>query len=157
MLYESISKDMVNAMKSKDKETLSTLRLLKSAIDLYLVNNKLERNNASDEIVIDVVSKQVKTHKESIEEFKKGNRQDLINNLNREIELLSKYLPEQLSEDAVRMEEVRRITAEIDKVFDKLKPTSMKDMGNVMKELGPIFKGKADMKLVNNIVREKLN
>ena len=149
MLYESISKDMVNAMKSKDKETLSTLRLLKSAIDLYLVNNKLERNNASDEIVIDVVSKQVKTHKESIEEFKKGNRQDLINNLNREIELLSKYLPEQLSEDEIRNE--------IDKVFDKLKPTSMKDMGNIMKELGPIFKGKADMKLVNNIVREKLN
>ena len=149
MLYESISKDMVNAMKSKDKETLSTLRLLKSAIDLYLVNNKLERNNASDEIVIDVVSKQVKTHKESIEEFKKGNRQDLIDNLNREIELLSKYLPEQLSEDEIRNE--------IDKVFDKLKPTSMKDMGNIMKELGPIFKGKADMKLVNNIVREKLN
>ena len=149
MLYESISKDMVNAMKSKDKDTLSTLRLLKSAIDLYLVNNKLERNNASDEIVIDVVSKQVKTHKESIEEFKKGNRQDLIDNLNREIELLSKYLPEQLSEDEIR--------SEIDKVFDKLKPTSMKDMGNIMKELGPIFKGKADMKLVNNIVREKLN
>ncbi|MDD6272987.1 MAG: GatB/YqeY domain-containing protein [bacterium] len=149
MLYETISKDMVNAMKSKDKETLSTLRLLKSAIDLYLVNNKLERNNASDEIVIDVVSKQVKTHKESIEEFKKGNRQDLIDNLNREIELLSKYLPEQLSEDEIR--------SEIDKVFDKLKPTSMKDMGNIMKELGPIFKGKADMKLVNNIVREKLN
>ncbi|MGM9877474.1 MAG: GatB/YqeY domain-containing protein [Bacilli bacterium] len=149
MLYETISKDMVNAMKSKDKDTLSTLRLLKSAIDLYLVNNKLERNNASDEIVIDVVSKQVKTHKESIEEFKKGNRQDLIDNLNREIELLSKYLPEQLSEDEIR--------SEIDKVFDKLKPTSMKDMGNIMKELGPIFKGKADMKLVNNIVREKLN
>lgn len=149
MLYETISKDMVNAMKSKDKDTLSTLRLLKSAIDLYLVNNKLERNNANDEIVIDVVSKQVKTHKESIEEFKKGNRQDLIDNLNREIELLSKYLPEQLSEDEIR--------SEIDKVFDKLKPTSMKDMGNIMKELGPIFKGKADMKLVNNIVREKLN
>lgn len=149
MLYETISKDMVNAMKSKDKDTLSTLRLLKSAIDLYLVNNKLDRNNASDEVVIDVVSKQVKTHKESIEEFKKGNRQDLVDNLNREIALLSKYLPEQLTEDEIRKE--------IDKVFDKLKPTSVKDMGNIMKELGPIFKGKADMKVVNNIVREKLN
>ena len=136
-------------MKNKDKDTLSTLRLLKSAIDLYLVNNKLERNNASDEVVIDVVSKQVKTHKESIEEFKKGNRQDLIDNLNKEIDLLSKYLPEQLSEEEIRNE--------IDKVFDKLKPTSMKDMGAIMKELGPVFKGKADMKLVNNIVREKLN
>lgn len=149
MLYETISKDMIEAMKNKDKDTLSTLRLLKSAIDLYLVNNKLERNNASDEVVIDVVSKQVKTHKESIEEFKKGNRQDLIDNLNKEIDLLSKYLPEQLSEEEIRNE--------IDKVFDKLKPTSMKDMGAIMKELGPVFKGKADMKLVNNIVREKLN
>lgn len=149
MLYETISKDMVNAMKEKDKDSLSTLRLLKSAIDMYLVNNKLERNNASDEVVIDVVSKQVKTHKESIEEFKKAGRQDLIDGLNREIELLGKYLPEQLTEEEIR--------SEIDKVFDKLKPESIKDMGNIMRELGPIFKGKADMKLVNNIVREKLN
>ena len=148
MLYEQITEDMKSAMKSKDKDSLNTLRLLKSAIDLYLVNNKLERNNASDEVVIDVVSKQVKTHKESIEEFKKGNRQDLVDGLLREIELLSKYLPEQLSEDDVRKE--------IDKVFDKLKPSSMKDMGNIMKELGPILKGKADMKLVNSIVKEKL-
>jgi len=149
MLYDNISNDMKEAMKSKDKESLSTLRLLKSAIDLYLVNNKLDRYNASDEIVIDVVSKQVKTHKESIEEFKKGNREDLVNNLQKEIDLLCKYLPEQLSEEEIRKE--------IDAVFDKLKPTSMKDMGNIMKELGPIFKGKADMKLVNTIVREKLN
>ncbi len=148
MLYEQVTEDMKSAMKSKDKDSLNTLRLLKSAIDLYLVNNKLERNNASDEVVIDVVSKQVKTHKESIEEFKKGNRQDLVDGLLREIELLSKYLPEQLSEDDVRKE--------IDKVFDKLKPSSMKDMGNIMKELGPILKGKADMKLVNSIVKEKL-
>ncbi len=149
MLYETISKDMIEAMKSKDKDTLSTLRLLKSAIDLYLVNNKLERNNASDEVVIDVVSKQVKTHKESIEEFKKGNREDLVANLEREINLLSKYLPEQLSEED--------IIKEIDRVFDEIKPTSKQDMGRVMKELTPIFKGKADMKVVTSIVQSKLN
>ena len=88
MLYEKISNDMKEAMKNHDKESLSTLRLLKSAVDLYLVNNKLERNHASDDIVIDVVSKQVKTHKESIEEFKKGTRQDLIEGLEKEIKLL---------------------------------------------------------------------
>ena len=147
MLYETVAEDMKTAMKNKDKDSLNTLRLLKSAIDLYLVNNKLERNNASDEVVIDVVAKQIKTHKESIEEFKKGNRQDLVDGLEREIALLSKYLPEQLSEDDVRKE--------IDKAFDKLKPTSMKDMGNIMKELASL-KGKADMKLVNSIVKEKL-
>ena len=149
MLYETISNDMKEAMKAHDKETLNTIRLLKSAIDLYLVNNKMERNTCSDEIVIDIVSKQVKTHKESIEEFKKGNRQDLVDNLLREINLLSKYLPKQLTRE--------EITAEIDKGFDKIKPTSMKDMGLIMKELTPIFRGKADMKTVNEIVRSKLN
>lgn len=150
MLYDTISKDMVNAMKSRDKDTLSTLRLLKSAIDLYKINNKMDRlESPSDEIVIDVVSKQIKTHKESIEEFKKGNRQDLIDSLNREITVLSEYLPEQLSEEEIRKE--------IDKVFEEVKPTSMKDMGALMKELTPVLKGKADMGLVNKIIREKLN
>lgn len=149
MLYETISKDMIEAMKSKDKDSLSTLRLLKSAIDLYLVNNKLDRNNASDEVVIDVVSKQVKTHRESIEEFKKGNRQDLIDNLTREIELLSKYLPEQLSS-----EELAEI---VDNVFNEVKPSSVKDMGAIMKAITPLVKGKADMREVNALIKEKLN
>ena len=149
MLYETISNDMKDAMKAHDKDSLNTIRLLKSAIDMYLVNNKMERNSCSDEIVIDIVSKQVKTHKESIEEFKKGNRQDLVDKLLKEIDLLSKYLPKQLTEE--------EINSEIDKVFDKVKPTSMKDMGLIMKELTPIFKGKADMKTVNEIVRSKLN
>ena len=149
MLYETISNDMKEAMKAHDKDSLNTIRLLKSAIDMYLVNNKMERNSCSDEIVIDIVSKQVKTHKESIEEIKKGNRQDLVDKLLKEIDLLSKYLPKQLTEE--------EINSEIDKVFDKVKPTSMKDMGLIMKELTPIFKGKADMKTVNEIVRSKLN
>ena len=149
MLYETISNDMKEAMKAHDKDSLNTIRLLKSAIDMYLVNNKMERNSCSDEIVIDIVSKQVKTHKESIEEFKKGNRQDLVDKLLKEIDLLSKYLTKQLTEE--------EINSEIDKVFDKVKPISMKDMGLIMKELTPIFKGKADMKTVNEIVRSKLN
>lgn len=149
MLYDTISNDMKDAMKNQDKDSLSTLRLLKSAIDLYLINNKMDRGQASDETVIDVVSKQVKTHKESIEEFKKGNRQDLVDNLQREIELLSKYLPKQLTTE--------EITAEIDKAFAKVNPTSMKDMGLLMKELTPVLKGKADMKEVNEIIKSKLN
>ena len=149
MLYEKISKDMIEAMKSKDKDRVSTLRLLKSGIDKYLIDNKMERHEASDEVVIEVISKQVKTHKESIEQFKAGNRQDLIDGLNNEIEILSTYLPEQLSE-----EELRKV---IDQVFDKVKPTSIKDMGTIMKELKPLVNGKADMKDVNTIVKEKLN
>ena len=75
MLYETISNDMKEAMKSHDKDTLSTLRLLKSAVDAYIINNKMERGTASDEVVIDVVSKQVKTHKESIEELNRLNNE----------------------------------------------------------------------------------
>ncbi len=150
MLYDTIMTDMKDAMKSHDKETLSTLRFLKSAIDLFKINNKIDRTDSpSDEVVIEVVSKQVKTHKESIEEFKKAGRTDLVENLLKEVEVLNKYLPEQLSEDEVR--------SKIEEVISSINATSIKDMGRVMKELTPIFKGKADMKLVNTIVKEKLN
>lgn len=150
MLYDTIMTDMKEAMKSHDKETLSTLRFLKSAIDLFKINNKMDRTESpSDDTVIEVVSKQVKTHKESIEEFKKAGRNDLVENLLKEVQVLSKYLPEQLSEDEVR--------SKIDEVISSIKASSIKDMGKVMKELTPIFKGKADMKLVNTIVKEKLN
>lgn len=150
MLYDTIMTDMKEAMKSHDKETLSTLRFLKSAIDLFKINNKMDRTESpSDDTVIEVVSKQVKTHKESIEEFKKAGRNDLVENLLKEVQILSKYLPEQLSEDEVR--------SKIDEVISSVEATSIKDMGKVMKELTPLFKGKADMKLVNTIVKEKLN
>ncbi len=150
MLYDTIMTDMKEAMKSHDKETLSTLRFLKSAIDLFKINNKMDRTaSPSDDTVIEVVSKQVKTHKESIEEFKKAGRNDLVENLLKEVEVLSKYLPEQLSEDEIR--------SKIDEIISSVEATSIKDMGKVMKELTPLFKGKADMKLVNTIVKEKLN
>ena len=149
MLYEKISKDMIESMKAGNKEKVSTLRLLKSAIDKYLIDNKMERHETTDEIVIEVVSKQVKTLKESIVEFEKGLRQDLIDSANKEIEVLNEYLPEQLSS-----EELNKI---IDEVFDKVKPTSMKDMGAIMKELKPLVTGKADMKEVNAIIKGKLN
>lgn len=150
MLYDTIMTDMKEAMKSHDKETLSTLRFLKSAIDLFKINNKMDRTESpNDDTVIEVVSKQVKTHKESIEEFKKAGRDDLVENLLKEVQILSKYLPEQLSEDEVR--------SKIDEVISSIEATSIKDMGKVMKELTLLFKGKADMKLVNTIVKEKLN
>ena len=150
MLYDTIMTDIKEAMKSHDKETLSTLRFLKSAIDLFKINNKMDRTESpNDDTVIEVVSKQVKTHKESIEEFKKAGRDDLVENLLKEVQILSKYLPEHLSEDEVR--------SKIDEVISSVKASSIKDMGKVMKELTPIFKGKADMKLVNTIVKEKLN
>lgn len=146
MLYDRINKTMLEAMKSKDKETLSTIRLLKSAIDLYKINNKL--TEVTDDTVIEVASKQVKQHRESIEEFRNAGRNDLADNLEREIKIISEFLPEQLSK-----EEIER---EIDKIFEEVKPDGKKDMGKIMKEANARLKGKADFKLVSVIVNTKL-
>lgn len=146
MLYEKINNDMKDAMKNHDKDTLSTIRLLKSAIDLQKINNKLEE--VTDEVVIEVAARQVKQHKESIAEFRNAGRNDLADNLEREIAIISNYLPEQLSEEDVK--------AEIDKIFDEVKPEGKKDMGKIMKEANARLKGKADFKLVSEIVNSKL-
>ena len=147
MLYDKINKTMLEAMKSKDKDTLSTIRLLKSAIDLYRINNKL--NEITDEVVIEVASKQVKQHRESIEEFRKAGRNDLADNLEREIKIISEFLPEQLTKE--------EIEEEIDKIFALVKPEGKKDMGKIMKEANTRLKGKADFKLVSIIVNTKLD
>ncbi|MCI6349433.1 MAG: GatB/YqeY domain-containing protein [Tenericutes bacterium] len=146
MLYSTINNDMKEAMKSHDKETLSTIRLLKSAIDLQKINNKL--SEITDDLVIEVASRQVKQHKESITEFRNAGRNDLADNLEREIKLISKYLPEQLSKE--------EIEKELDKIFEEVKPESKKDMGKIMKEANIRLKGKADFKLVSEIVNSKL-
>lgn len=146
-LYSKLTKDMMDAMKSHDKDTLSTLRLLKSAIDLQKINNKL--TDITDDLVIEVASKQVKQHKESISEFRSASRDDLADNLEREIKIISNYLPEQLTKE--------EIEKEIDRIFELVKPESKKDMGKIMKEANISLKGKADFKLVSEIVNSKLN
>jgi len=145
-LYEQITSDMKNAMVNKDKETLSTIKLLKSEIDLSKINNKL--SEVTDELVLEVASKQVKTHRESIEEFKRGNREDLVLGLEKEISIIKRYLPEELSkEDVIK---------EIESIFEIVKPEGKKDMGKIMKEANTRLRGKADFKLVSEIVNEKL-
>ena len=94
-------------------------------------------------------NKQIKTRKESIKEFEKGNRQDLIDKTNKEIELLQTFLPKQLEES-----EIMEI---IEEVFKKVNPTSSKEMGLIMKEATPLLKGKADMKLVSEKIKERLS
>lgn len=145
-MYETLKKAIVDAMKEKDTLKVQTLRGIKGEIDLEHINKKVE---ITDELVIDVISHQIKTRKESISEFEKGNRTDLIEKTNIEIELLSKYLPEQLSHD-----ELMNL---IDSVFVKVNPTSGKDMGLIMKELTPLVKGKCDMKEVSLIIKDKLS
>lgn len=145
-MKEKLMNDLVNAMKNKDKETLAVLRMLKGAIQLEEINNKHE---LTDSEFISVLSKQIKMRKESILEFTKALREDLLNQTQNEIEILSKYMPEQLKE-----EEVLKI---IDEVFLAVKPESNKDMGKVMGLITPKLKGKADMSFVSKIIRERLS
>ena len=145
MLKEKLQKDLLEAMKSKDKDTLNTLRSVKGAIQLEVINNKKEDN---DDLVLDVITKQIKMRNDSINEFAKANREDLIEQNKKEIALLSTYMPAQLSEL-----EINKI---IDDAFNTVNPTSSKDMGLIMKEVSPKLKGKADMGKVNNIIKDRL-
>ncbi len=145
-MVEKLNKDMIEAMKNKDKERLSVIRAVKASMDKERIDKKREIN---DDLLLDVVNREVKMRKESIEEFKKGNREDLIEATEAELEILKAYLPEQLD-----MEEVKKI---IDEIFDEVKPTSQKDMGSIMKEATAKLKGKTDMKEVSNIIRTKLS
>ena len=144
-LLEQLSKDMVEAMKSKDSFTLGVIRMAKGAIQLEAINKK---KDLTDEDVVSVIAKQIKMRNDSVNEFTKAGRTDLVEQNKKEIEILNKYMPEQLSSD-----EVHKI---IDEAFAKINPTSSKDMGLIMKEVSPKLKGKADMSLVNAIIKEKL-
>ena len=144
-MRERILNDLVSSMKNKDKETLTVLRMVKGAIQLEEINKKQELN---DEDVIAVLSKQIKTRKESIVEFEKAGRNDLVTQTQGEIDILSKYMPEQLSE-----EDVLKV---IDEAFDTLKPEKPSDMGKLMGFVTPKLKGKADMSFVSKTIKEKL-
>lgn len=146
MLKDRIYQDIVAAMKEKEKDKLSVLRMLKGSLQLESINKGKE---LTDDVVIDVISREIKQRKESIAEFTKGGREDLANETAKEIEILKAYLPEQLSEE--------EIVTIIDQVFARVAPTSAKDMGKVMKEVTPLVKGKADMSFVSALIKERLN
>ena len=144
-MVEKLKQDMVEAMKNKEKDRLTVIRMVKAAMDQEHIDRKKEIN---DELLIDVVNKQIKMRKDSITEFEKGGRSDLVEKTQSEVDMLMAYLPEQLSD-----EEVAKI---IDEIFAEVKPEGQKDMGKVMKEATAKLKGKADMKAVSNIIKEKL-
>lgn len=144
-MVEKLKQDMIEAMKNKEKERLTVIRMVKAAMDQEHIDRKREIN---DELLIDVVNKQIKMRKDSISEFEKGGRSDLIEATQKEVDILMNYLPEQLS-----IEEVKDI---ISAIFDEVKPEGQRDMGKVMKEATSQLKGKADMKEVSNIIKEKL-
>ena len=144
-LSERINNDLKEAMKRKDSFRLSVIRMVKGAMQLAKPN---PREELTDDDVITVISKQIKMRNDSIKEFEAAGRSDLVEQNKKEIEILNTYMPKQLSEE--------ELTEIIDKVFEEVKPTSQKDMGLIMKNISPLVKGKADMSLVNKLVKERL-
>ena len=145
-MRKRILEDLKTAMKNQDKDSLAVIRMVKGAVQMEELNKKRE---LLDDEVIGVISKQIKTRKESIEEFAKGAREDLIKKTEKEIEILKKYLPEQLSFD-----EVKKM---IDETFDEIKPESMKDMGKIIGKITPKVKGRYDMGEISKLIKEKLS
>lgn len=144
-MENQIDNDLKLALKSGDKFTLSVLRMLKS--EIINESRKGSLHTLTDDEVLKVIKKGVKTRKDSIEEYKKYGKLDTVNELAKEVDILNKYLPQEMSE-----EEIIKI---VNEVFDELKPSSMKDMGNLMKVISSKITN-ADMSLVSKIVKDKL-
>lgn len=145
-LNAQIDEEIKNAMKSKEMDKLSTLRMLKSAITNEAINKK--KNNLEDSEIMDVIQKQVKQRKESIESFKTAGRTELAQKEERELTVLQSYLPKQLSEP-----EIKTI---IQKAMESTGSKTKADMGKVMKVVTPETKGRADGKMVSELVQSML-
>ncbi len=145
-LKEQLQQDLITAMKGKDEVATSAIRLLKTAIMRFETTG--EQKVASDAEVIQLVGKEIKQRKDSIEQFEKGNRPELAAKEKAELTVLEKYLPAQLSEDEVR--------AIVKEVIASTGASSKADLGKVMGALMPKTKGKADGGMVNKIVQELL-
>lgn len=160
-LKERISKDLIIAVKGKDSVRSLVLRSLNSAIKNAEINKRAKLSKSgedidlekacilSDEEAIGVISSQIKQRKDSISEFEKANRLELVEKEKAEMDILAVYLPPQLNE-----EEVRKIVAD---AIVKTGAISVKEMGRVMAAIMPMTKGKADGTLVSGIVKELLS
>ena len=143
-LKEQLFEDLKSAMKEKDTIRKDTVQLIRSGI---LQIEKDKKIQLDDQGVIEVIAKQLKSRRDSMPDYVKSGRQDLVEKLNREIEILLNYLPEQLSES-----EIQKV---IEETIAEIGATSMKDLGNVMKAVTPKVKGRADGKVVSNLVKFK--
>ena len=145
-MFDKIKSDLVASMKSQNKFRTSVLRMLKSSLQSAEIDKK---SPLTDDEVLAVIKKQVKVRESSLEEYRSYDRQDLVNELNNEIDILKSYLPKELSDD-----ELNKI---IDEQFEILKPTSIKDMGTIIKSISSIVGTRADMGKVSKIVKDKIS
>ena len=147
MLEEKIASDYKQAMKDKDTVKSSTISFLRSQLKYVLIEKKAEK--LADPDVIAVIKKQVKQRQDSISQFEKGGRMDLVQKEKSELDILKSYLPQEMSS-----EELKGL---IDSAIQESGAAGMKDMGNVMKVLLPKVAGRADSKQISDLVRERLS
>ena len=144
-IVKNIDADIVSFMKNQDKANLTTLRMAKNALQSEKIRVNHELN---DDEIINTLKKFVKQKKDNIEEYTKYGKDDIVNDLKREVELVSKYLPEELSEE--------EINKGLDEIFARVNPTSIKDMGKLMAEANTLFGVKADKSLVSKLIKDRL-
>ena len=145
MLKEKLMQDFKEAMKEKNEIKKNTIMMVRSAI---LQVEKDTQKELSENEIIEIISKELKKRKESVSDIEKSGRTDLLENINEEIAIIKAYLPEELSKEEIEQIVVETIT--------EVGATTMKEMGKVMQAVKPKVAGRADNKLVNEIVRAKL-
>lgn len=145
MLKETLMQDLKDAMKEKDTIKKDTVQMVRAGILQIEKDKQIEVDDAK---IIEIIAKEVKGKKDALVEFEKGGRQDLVDQTNKEIEILSKYLPKQLSKEEIKQE--------VQNIIETLGATSMKDMGPVMKEAKAKIGAAADGRAINEVVKELL-
>ncbi|MCM3586284.1 GatB/YqeY domain-containing protein [Mesobacillus maritimus] len=146
-LLERLNKDIIQAMKNKEKDKLTTFRMIKSSLQNEAI--KLGKQELSEEEELTVLSREMKQRKDSLQEFDKAGREDLVEKLRMELSYVEAYMPEQLSE-----EELSKFISE---TITEVGASSKAEMGKVMAALMPKVKGKADGSLVNKLVQQHLS
>jgi len=145
-ILDQLNEDMKQAMRAKERERLTTIRMIKSAIQTEEIDKGQELNEDEE---LAVVSREKKQRLDSYEEFKEAGRDDLVEKLEVELAVIDDYLPEQLSD-----EEIRDL---VDETIEEVGAESMQDMGDVMGQIMPKVQGRADGSQVNTLVRKRLS
>ncbi len=148
MNKQKLQEELKQSMLARDELRTSVLRMLLSALNYYEIQKGGAGYTASEEDILSVVQKEAKQRRDSIEEYKKAERQDLVDKEQKELAILETFLPEQMGEDEIRIIVEQTIT--------EVGATAMQDMGKVMGALNNKLKGKADMGMVSSLVRNKL-
>ncbi|MFD2046107.1 GatB/YqeY domain-containing protein [Ornithinibacillus salinisoli] len=146
-LLTQLNNEMKQAMKNKDKDSLSVIRMVKASLQNESI--KLGKSDLSDDEELTVLSRELKQRKDSLQEFKSAGRDDLVEKLETEINVLQEYMPKQLSEE--------ELEAIVQETIQETGASSKSDMGKVMSAIMPKVKGKADGAIVNKLVLKHLN